>query len=206
LRAEVRLAQKRVDDATVRAPFDGSVSEKLVSPGQYLKENAPIVTLVKTNPMRLRVDVPEGAAGSVRVGTSLSFTTDAVPGVTFRAIVRELNPALDAQSRSLTAEGRLPSSDSRLRPGMFVQVRLVTARDASIVAVPKQALYKIAGLTKLYVVNDGKVSEHKIPPGVEVEGWVEVPSHLVRPGDQVAISNLAALTHDLPVKAAGPKG
>jgi multidrug efflux pump subunit AcrA (membrane-fusion protein) len=72
--------------------------------------------------------------------------------------------------------------------------------------VPKQALYKIAGLTKLYVVNDGKVSEHKIPPGVEVEGWVEVPSHLVRPGDQVAISNLAALTHDLPVKAAGPKG
>lgn len=206
LRAEVRLAQKRVDDATVRAPFDGSVSEKLVSPGQYLKENAPIVTLVKTNPMRLRVDIPEGAAGSVRVGTALSFTTDAVPGVTFRAIVRELNPALDAQSRSLTAEGRLSSPDNRLRPGMFVQVRLVTARDASIVAVPKQALYTIAGLTKLYVVKDGKVSEHRIPPGMEVNGWVEVPSQLVRPGDQVAISNLAALTPGLAVRAAGPKG
>ena len=206
LRADVRLAQKRVDDATVRAPFDGSVSEKLVSPGQYLKENTPIVTLVKANPMRLRVDIPEAGAGSVRIGTALSFTTDAVPGVRFQAVVRELNPALDPQSRSLTAEARLLSADDRLRPGMFVQVRLVTARDASIVAVPKQAIYTIAGLTKIYVVRDGKVSEHKVLPGVEVNGWVEVPSDLVQPGDQVAISNLAALTPGQPVRAAGPKG
>jgi RND family efflux transporter MFP subunit len=182
------------------------VSEKLVSPGQYLKENTPIVTLVKVNPMRLRVDIPEAAAASVRVGTTLSFTTDAVPGTQFHAVVREINPALDAQSRSLTAEARLSSPDNRLRPGMFVQVRLVTARGAPIVAVPKQALYTIAGLTKLYVVRDGKLTEHKIPPGMEVDGWVEVPDGLIRPGDQVAISNLAALTPGLPVKAAGPKG
>ena len=63
LKAEVKLAQKRLNDATVRAPFDGSVKEKLVSPGEYLKENTPILTLVKTNPLRLRVDLPESAAG-----------------------------------------------------------------------------------------------------------------------------------------------
>lgn len=206
LRADMRLAQKRLSDATVRAPFDGSVSEKLVSPGQYLKENTPIVTLVKTNPMRLRVDIPEAGAGSVRVGTSLSFTTDAVAGVAFQAIVRELNPSLDARSRSLTAEARLTSNDSRLRPGMFVQVRLVTARDAAVVAVPKQALYSIAGLTKVFVVRDGKVAEHKIPPGVEVNGWVEVPSGLIRAGEPVAVSNLSALTPGLPVKTTGGKG
>jgi RND family efflux transporter MFP subunit len=206
LRADLRLAQKRVDDATVRAPFDGSVSEKLVSPGQYLKENTPIVTLVKTNPMRLRVDIPEAAAASVRVGTSVSFTTDAVPGAEFQAVVREINPALDPESRSLTAEARLSSPDKRLRPGMFVQVRLVTGRGTSIVAVPKQALYTIAGLTKLYVVKDGRLNEHRIPPGMELDGWVEVPANLIRPGDQVAISNLAALTPGQPVKATGPKG
>ena len=61
LQAEVKLAQKRLNDATVRAPFDGSVEQKLVSPGAYLKENTPILTLVKTNPLRLRVDLPETA-------------------------------------------------------------------------------------------------------------------------------------------------
>jgi multidrug efflux pump subunit AcrA (membrane-fusion protein) len=89
---------------------------------------------------------------------------------------------------------------------MFVQVRLVTARDASIVTVPKQALYTIAGLTKLYVVKDGKLIEERIPPGIEIDGWVEVPAGVIRPGDQVAVSNLAALTPGLPVKVAGPKG
>ena len=69
LKAEVTLAQKRLNDATVRAPFDGSVKEKLVSPGAYLKENTPIFTLMKTDPLRLRVDLPESAAGAVRVGT-----------------------------------------------------------------------------------------------------------------------------------------
>ena len=83
LKAEVKLAQKRLNDATVRAPFDGAVQEKLVSAGEYLKENTPILTLVKTNPVRLRVDLPESAAGTVHVGTNLTFTTDAAPGDTF---------------------------------------------------------------------------------------------------------------------------
>ena len=129
LKAEVTLAQKRLNDATVRAPFDGSVKEKLVSPGAYLKENTPILTLMKTDPLRLRVDLPESAAGSVRVGTSLTFTTGAAPEGTFTAVVRELNPSLDPQSRTLTVEARLPRGDARLRPGMFVQVQLVSRRE-----------------------------------------------------------------------------
>ena len=116
LKAEVKLAQKRLNDATVRAPFDGAVQEKLVSPGAYLKENTPILTLMKTNPVRLRVDLPESAAGSVHVGTNLTFTTDAAPGDTFTAIVRELNPSLDQKSRTLTAEARLARNDARFGP------------------------------------------------------------------------------------------
>src|SRR5206468_9154395 len=65
LKTEVSLARKRLNDATVRAPFDGAVGEKMVSSGQYIKENTAILTLVKTTPLRLRMDVPEGAAGSL---------------------------------------------------------------------------------------------------------------------------------------------
>jgi len=94
-------------------------------------------------------------------------------------------------------------SDARLKPGMFVQVRLVTARDASVVAVPKEALYTVAGLTKIFVVREGKAVELRLTPGQEVGGWVEVSGGLVRAGEQVAISDLAALVNGAPVARKG---
>ena len=203
LRAEVRLAEKRLGDAVVRAPFDGAVTARLISPGQYTKENTPILTLVKTSPLRLRADIPESVAMGARTGTTVSFTTDAAPGVTFHAVVREMNPSLDARSRSLAVEARLMENDARLKPGMFVQVRLVTATDASVVAVPKDALYNVAGLTKIFVIREGKAVEIRLIPGQEVGGWVEVPEGLIRAGESVATSNLPALINGAPV---APKG
>jgi RND family efflux transporter MFP subunit len=194
LRAEVKLAEKRINDATVRAPFDGAIAARLVSPGQYLRDNAPIATLVKTNPMRLRVDIPETAANQVHIGSTLYFTTDAAPGARFGAVIRELNPALESRSRSLTAEARLTSADPRLRPGMFVQVEVSLVRDAEVVMVPKEALYQIAGLTKIFVVRGTRAAELKITPGETLAGWVEAPGGVVRAGDRVAVSNLEMLT------------
>jgi RND family efflux transporter MFP subunit len=205
LRAEVKLAEKRLSDATVRAPFDGSVSEKLAAPGQYLKENTPILTLVKSSPVRLRVEVPETAAGAVRIGSTLTFTTSAAPGTEFNAVVRQLNPALDAKSRTLMAEARMTSNDSRLRPGMFVQVQMILSRGNEAVFVPKQAVYTVAGLTKMFVVQNGKVLERRVAPGQEVDGWVEVPREAVNPGDQVAVSSLTQLVEGAPVRVT-PKG
>lgn len=206
LKAEVKLAQKRLNDTVMRAPFDGAISQKHVSPGQYVKENTTILTLVKTNPMRLRVEIPETAAGTVRIGGTLTFTTDAVPGAEFRAVVRELNPSLDARSRSLTAEARLNSPDPRLRPGMFVQVRLVLQHDAQVVMVPKQAIYSLAGLTKVFVIRDGKAVECRVPPGQEIDGWVEVPADQVHAGEPVAVERVPFLTDGAPVSAVPVKG
>ncbi|HYP15135.1 MAG TPA: efflux RND transporter periplasmic adaptor subunit [Bryobacteraceae bacterium] len=205
LRTEVQMAQKRLGDLTVRAPFDGEVSERLASPGQYLRENAPIVTLVKTSPMRLRVEVPETAAGAIRAGSTLLFTTDAAPGVQFPATIRELNPAVDQKNRTLVAEARLSQGDPRLRPGMFVQVLLVLSKNSESVFVPKDAVYNVAGLTKLFVIQNGKAVERRITTGQEMDGWIEVPRDQVNPGDQVATSALAQLIPGAPVKAT-PKG
>lgn len=199
LRADVRLAEKRLRDATLVAPFDGSVSQRLVAPGQYIKENTALLTLVKTNPLRLKLDVPEAATGAVRIGTTLTFTTDAAPGREFQAVVRQLNPSLDAKSRSLTAEARLVANDSRLRPGTFVVVKLVTDRNSAITVVPKQAVFTVAGLSKVFVVRSNKVNEVQIPPAQEGEDWVEVPGDRVRAGEQVAVSRLPQLFTGLEV-------
>ena len=199
LRAEVRLAEKRLEDATVRAPFSGSVAERMASPGQFLAKNAPIVRLVKNYPLRLRVDIPESATQAVRIGTTLTFTTDAIAGETFRAIVREVNPSLDARSRSLAAEARLGKHDPRLRPGMFVQVQLVVDRDAEVVAVPREAVHSVAGLTKIFAIREGRAVELKILRGAELDGWVEVRDGGIRSGEAVAVSRVAELTDGAPV-------
>lgn len=199
LRADVKLAQKRLGDTVVRAPFDGAVSQKNASVGQYMKENTAILTLVKTNPLRLRVEIPETAASIVRMGATLKFTTEAAAGEEFRAVVRELNPSLDPKSRSLTVEARLLQNDPRLRPGMFVQVQLVLSRNIEVVVVPAQAVYTMAGLTKVFVIREGKVIEHKVTPGQQINGWIELPNAEVKAGDRVAISSLPQLIQGAPV-------
>jgi RND family efflux transporter MFP subunit len=203
LQAEVKLAEKRLRDAKIVAPFDGIVQQKHVSPGQYIKENVPVFTLVKAWPLRLRVDVPESAVSEVRVGTTLRFTTEAVPGAEFQAVVRELNPVLEARSRTLTAEARLASSDSRLRPGSFVQVRLVTEAKAPVVAVPRAALYSVAGLNKFFTIEAGKAKEHKVGEILGSNGWVELPEGTIPAGAVVAVSSIPLLTDGAEVRASG---
>jgi RND family efflux transporter MFP subunit len=202
LQAEVKLAEKRLRDAKVVAPFDGIVQQKHVSPGQYIKENVPIYTLVKTSPLRLRVDVPESAVSEVKVGTTLRFTTEAVPGAEFQAVVRELNPTLDPRSRTLTAEARLVTPDARLRPGSFVQVRLVTQAKAPVIAVPRAALYSVAGLNKFFSIVDGKAREHKVAEILGANGWVELPEGVIPAGATIAVSNVPLLTDGAPVRVA----
>ncbi len=200
LEADLKIAEKRRGDTVVRAPFDGVVGEKLISAGQYVKDNMGILRVVKVYPMRLRLEVPEAAANTVKVGTPLTFTTDAAANVSFDAVVRELNPSLDTRNRTLTAEARLTKADTRLRPGMFVQVKLVTDRGAKVVTVPRNALYPIAGLTKLFKIENGTARLITFVPGPEIDGFVEVPGDLLQNGDRVATSELPALTNGAKVK------
>ncbi len=194
LQADLKLAEKRVRDASVLAPFDGIVQVKHVSPGQYIKENVAIYTIVKASPLRLRVDIPESAVAQVRTGTTLAFTTEAVPGAEFTAVVRELNPSLENRSRTLTAEARLVRHDERLKPGSFVQVRLITDQAAPVVAVPRAAVYTVAGLNKFFSIENGKAVEHRIPEILATNGFVEMPAGTVEPGTVVAVSNIAQLS------------
>lgn len=205
LRADVKLAEKRLRDATVVAPFDGAVSQKMVSPGQYIKENVPLFTVVKSYPLRLRVEVPESGVPTVKAGTTLTFTSDAAPGREFHAVVKELNPSLDARSRTLSVEARLVDRDPALRPGIFVQVKLVTAKAFPVVAVPRAAVYTVAGLNKLFTIENGQAVEHKIEEILAANGWVEMPPSTLPAGAQVAVTNVPLLTTGTQVTVRGGK-
>jgi RND family efflux transporter MFP subunit len=199
-KADVELAQKRVQDTVLTAPFAGGISAKLASPGQYIKDNVPVATLVKTSPLRLRVEVPESYSSQIRVGSAISFTTDAAPGKQFTATIQKLNPSIDSKNRTLVAEAKFNVTDNRLRPGGFVQVNLITEKSSAAVLVPKAGVFSVAGLNKVFVIRDGKAVEVRLPAGSEQNGWAEVPAGQIAPGEKVAVTNLLNLVDGALVK------
>ena len=204
IRADKRLAEKRLGDTTIRAPFDGQIANRNVAPGQYIKDNVTLLTLVKTWPLRLHVDVPEVGVSAVRVGESLSFVTESIPGRTFSATVTQMNPALETRSRSLSVEARLTRPDPMLKPGMFVQVKLVLSRNAAVTMVPRQAIYTIAGLSKAFVIRGSVAHEVRFTPGQVLDDWIEVPGDAgIQSGDTVAMNQLSVLTDGSEVRVDG---
>lgn len=192
-KADLALAEKQLADATIKAPVSGSVTAKLVSAGQYIKEKVPLLVLVKDDVLRLRAQVPESAASAIRVGQDVSFITDAFPGRTFSAQVTRISTALDARARTLVAEANVPNAERVLKPGMFARVTVVVEKDSLAVTVPRAALYEFAGLTKMFVVEGDRVKELRVQPGMSQDNWVEIPGGAIRRGALVATNNLDRL-------------
>ncbi len=201
MKAEVAFAEEQLRETRIVAPFDGAVTERLASPGQYVRPNDPIVRLVKSWPLRVRAEVPERAVTAVRPGNEITFRTEAVPDTEFRAVVRQVNPVLDARARTLTVEAVLKQPDQRLRPGMFVQVKLTLGVDRGVIVVPRQAVYTIGGLSKVFLVRDGTARERQVTLGRDFGDWIEIQAGDVRPTDWVAIGALENLVDGMKVQA-----
>jgi RND family efflux transporter MFP subunit len=175
------------------------VKEKHVSRGSYLTVNGKIVTLVKINPLRLRADIPESSAAAVRTGQTINLTVDAFPNRAFTGRVVRIGPSLDEKTRALTVEAEVANSGNLLRPGMFAKSRLITSANAPVVMVPQRAIAPAAGLSKVFVIENGKAVERIVKTGVTDGDQIEIAEG-VKDGEIVATSNLDKLTTGAAVK------
>jgi len=191
-KAALDLAQKKLADARITAPMSGLVKERLVSEGTYLKANSPVVTLVQSSPLKLRVDVPETAIESVRSGRPVQFTVDSLPGKTFDGRISRLSPSVNQQSRTLKLEAIVDNGNGTLKPGLFARVSILTGKSDLALVVPPTAVFTVAGLEKLFVIESGKVSERIVRTGSRGADYVEILEG-VKEGDVVATSNLGSL-------------
>jgi len=173
-RAEFELARKRLADASVRAPFDGAVQARPASVGEYVAAGTPIVQLVKTDPLRLRLEVPERECILVRTGQVVHLFVEGDTN-TYSGQIARLSPALDEQTRTLRVEADVPRQGS-LRPGLFARARIIVTEQEQALTVPADAIITFAGLEKVVVVQDGKAVEKVIATGRRGQGWVEVMS------------------------------
>lgn len=187
-RAALQLARKSLTDTVVKAPITGAVKEKFAARGAYLAVGGRILSLVKINPLRLRADIPEYAAAAVRVGQSMSLRVEALPEQTFTGRVVRIGASLSEQTRALTVEAEVANPRNLLRPGMFAKSNLVLSKASPVVLVPQRAVITSAGLSKIFVIENGRTVERIVRTGVLNGELIEV-SEGVREGEIVATSN-----------------
>ena len=176
-RSELELARQQLADTTLVSPIDGAVSLRQASVGEFLAPGAPVATLVRLHPLRLRVAVPEREAASVRVGQAVKVTVEGDPTEHGGKVAR-LSPAIQEQNRTLAIEAEIPNEKGLLRPGSFARASIVTQAAQAVVMVPATAIVTFAGIEKVITVKDNKSVERRVQTGRRDGGRVEIVSGL----------------------------
>jgi RND family efflux transporter MFP subunit len=190
-RSELDLARQQLTDTVVLAPVDGAVSQRLTSRGEYLAAGAPMATLVRIHPLRLRVSVPEREASSVRPGQMVRLTIEGDQTVYTGRVVR-LAPIVQEMNRTLAVEAEVPNERGVLRAGAFARAEIVTEAAQPVLTVPASALVVFAGVEKVLVVRGGKTTEVRVQTGRRLGGEIEILEGLKR-GESV-VDNPGNLT------------
>jgi RND family efflux transporter MFP subunit len=191
-RSELEIARQQLADTVIVSPIDGAVSERQAAVGQYLPAGAPVVTLVRTDPLRLRLAVPEREAGLVRVGQTVNLTVESDANK-YQGRVARLSPAIAESNRTLMIEADVPNSRGALRPGSFAKADIVIAAGQEIVTVPHNSIITFAGIEKVLMVVQGKTVEKRVRTGRRIGAQVEVTEGILA-GNQVIVQpgNLVA--------------
>lgn len=200
---QVEQAQKSLTDTVIYSPISGSISERVADPGEYISPSAPnakIATIVRTSPLRLRIDVPEASIGKVALGQSITLQTSAYPDRNFAGTVARILPNLNVAARTLTVEAEVANSDGLLKPGQFATVRITQSKPENAVMIPAAAIKAEGDINKIYVVKDGVAREQIVQTGLLENGMIQIKNGIAE-GDTVATSNVNALFDGVLVRA-----
>ncbi len=176
--SSLRLAQRELRDAVIRAPFDGYVAERLVSPGQFVQPQAPVMRIVRLQPLKLTAEVPEKFAPWIETGREMAVKVDAFPQETFTGRVVRIAPAVNLKSRAFAIEGEIPNTDGRLKPGTFARVQITTDRVERAVTIPVAAVQSRYGTNRVFTVENGQLVGKEVVLGDRLGDRVEVATGL----------------------------
>jgi multidrug efflux pump subunit AcrA (membrane-fusion protein) len=185
--ASLNLANKRLRDTQIRAPFAGHVKSREVTIGQYLKIQTPVMTIVNIDPLRARLSVPEKMSPWVRVGREVKLGLEAFPGRVFTGRISRINPSVDEKNRTFEIEALVTNGAAELKPGSFVKATIQTDKEDSILAVPYSAAIYLFGAYKVFVIQGNTIKEREVKLGDRMGEFVEIIEGL-RADEKIVIS------------------
>ncbi|HEX6733575.1 MAG TPA: efflux RND transporter periplasmic adaptor subunit [Azonexus sp.] len=199
--AAVNLAAAKLARTRIRAPFAGVVGLRNVSVGDYVKEGQDLINIEDIATLRADFRLPEAYVGRLHQGMTLDVTSDALPGARFTARLEAVDPLVDQGGRSLSARARLDNKEGKLRPGMFIRIRVLFGTRQAALMVPEQAIMPGAQPAVFRIV-DGKAARVPVKLGVRRAAQVEIVEGLAA-GDVVVTAGQLKLRDGLAVRAVG---
>lgn len=196
-RAALGLTKKRLADTLIGSPVDGVVAERLVGLGELVKPTQPVMRVVQTNPLKLRGDVPERYADVIKKDLTLDLDVDALK-ITARGVIARVGPAVDGDSRTFPIEAEFNNDDGRLKPGAFARARVVIGEDELVFAVPETAISNVAGVARVYVVDDDQAADRRVQV-LRKRGSDALITGDLKAGDRVIVTAIARLFPGAPI-------
>ncbi len=197
--SQLGLARRSLYYTLVFSPIDGFVAERVADLGEYVSPNQKVATIVKINPLRMRIDIPEQAIPEVKVGQNVSLVTSAWPDRNFSGRIARISPSVSANSRTLTVEAEIENSSGALKPGQFATVRIQQPRPQPAVLVPSRAVITEAGTSRVFVVKNGRAEQRLVQLGINEGDLIELKSG-VEADETVATSNVDQLSDGVAVR------
>ena len=204
-RAAFELAQKKVADTVVKAPITGAIVDRYVQPGEFIGERTAVVTVVQTNPLKLRSGVQERFAGVVKAGQRVEFRVASFGDEVFRGKVAYVSPAIDQTMRTFQIEALVDNADGRLKPGFFAKGIILTYVDQGVMAVPDSAVSTLAGVSSVYVIRNNRVTQQQVTLGVRQGDLWEVTDGL-KGDESLANRRLNELATGVRVRVGAARG
>jgi membrane fusion protein (multidrug efflux system) len=198
--SERDIARRALQDASVRAPFDGVISKRMLQLGEKAAPDTPLFALVALGHLVLEAPVAASMIAKVRVGQNVDFETEGFEGRRFSGKVERINPAAEGGSRMLTVYASVPNSDGALRAGMFAKGAILLDQSAAHPLVPLSALRRDDGADVVYKISGGRIVAQRVQLGMrdEAGGKVAVVSGLAA-GERIMLLPLAAIRPGTPV-------
>jgi len=206
--AEVNAAKATLGAATTslrrslaRAPFAGSISERLVNAGDFVRPGTVMFHLTDDSVLRFRGEVPEREAAKIKSGQLVRLHVDAYRDRTFEGHVSWINPAVNPATRSIGIEALVENPDRALKANFFARAELVVDEAAPTLVVPIEALVTFAGVNKVFVVEEGAAQAREVELGATRGELQEILSG-VKAGERVIVSGRTKVQSGTPVTLA----
>lgn len=177
--AMVELMREQLKDATVTAPFDGVVGQRLISVGQFVSKGTSLTSLIDWNPMKVAFEVPERYLSSLRKEQPMTVSVAAYPQERFTGTVYFIDPQVDPDTRTALVKAYVPNPDARLRPGMFANLTLILNTRQDALVVPETALLFQGQTTSVFIVDAQQTAQSRpVKTGIRLAGLVEITEGL----------------------------
>ncbi|MCP4247669.1 MAG: efflux RND transporter periplasmic adaptor subunit [bacterium] len=177
--ADVARLRTLMAYASLRAPFSGVITRRMVDTGAFVRSAAdgattPLLTIDKTDRIRLVLDIPEPDAPFVRVGTAVQVFVQALGDEPLTATVSRTSFALNPKTRTMRAEVDLDNADGRLAPGMYAQVVVQLESTENALVIPSKAVRVRDRDLYVLVVDGGLAQKQPVSIGYDDGIWVQI--------------------------------